>query len=48
MMRILFHLQINIANRNLLLILMLEYQHAIGNFQFGNIKGPARIGRLIR
>ena len=48
MVSILFHLQVNVANGHLLLVLMLENQHAIGNFQLADIKGPAGIGRIIR
>ncbi len=48
MVLILFHLQINVANGDQLFVLMLENQHAIGHFQFANIKGPASIRRFIR
>ena len=35
---ILLHLQMNIADRHLLITFMLEYQHAVNDLQPGNIE----------
>ena len=48
MLWILLHLQMDITNRNLFVILMLEHQYAVGNLQAGNIKRPTAIFRQIR
>ncbi|CER44541.1 Uncharacterised protein [Salmonella enterica subsp. enterica serovar Typhi] len=48
MLGILFHIQTNIAHRDLIIIFMLENQHAAGNAQATNIKRPAAIFRYVR
>ncbi len=48
MLGILFHIQTNITHRDLIIIFMLENQHAVGNAQATNIKRPAAIFRYVR
>ena len=45
---ILLHLQMNIAYRELFIIVMLEYQDAIDYLQPGDIERPPAVARLLR
>ncbi|MNN38194.1 hypothetical protein D3C81_1521780 [compost metagenome] len=43
MLGVLFHFQVNVANRNLFIIFMLEHQHAVGNAQTRDVKRPSTV-----
>ncbi|SAD44098.1 Uncharacterised protein [Enterobacter hormaechei] len=48
MVGVLLHLEVDIADGDLFVILMLENQHAVSDFQITNIERPAGVRRNVR